>query len=262
MHRSGTSLLAGLLRAGGVFMGARRNNHDEASFFFRRNRRVFSLAHTYWDRPEPVRDLLQAPAVREAALAELRRSIASLKAVSYLGWGRFLRMQRMAALEQPWGWKEPRTCYTLPLWLELFPGARIIHITRHGVDVADSLRRREQFRNRQMRNELFSVRCLTLEGAFSLWAEYEAMCREVLEAVEPERILRLRYEDLITAPQRHIEDVMDFAGVAPAAKTVYQSLAAIDGARAFALREDPELMHFFHRCRDHALLRQYGYDQL
>ena len=34
MHRSGTSLLARLLRAGGVFMGAWRNNHDEAQFFF------------------------------------------------------------------------------------------------------------------------------------------------------------------------------------------------------------------------------------
>lgn len=262
MHRSGTSLLARLLRAGGVFMGAWRNNHDEAQFFFRHNRRIFRMAHTYWDRPEPVRELLRVSAVREAVVADLRQSVASLTAVSYLGWKHFLRMPNLETVTYPWGWKEPRTSYTLPLWLELFPAARIIHLSRHGVDVADSLRRRERSRKTKMRNKLFSIRCLSLEGAFALWAEYEAMCLEVVESVAPERVLRLRYEDLITAPRRHLAEVMEFAGVAPAAPTVDQGPAAINSERAFAFRRDPELMRFFQRCRDHSMLQRYGYDRV
>ncbi|MBW1793701.1 MAG: sulfotransferase [Deltaproteobacteria bacterium] len=41
-----------------------------------------------------------------------------------------------------WGWKDPRTTLTLPLWLKLFPKARIIHVIRNGIDSALSLWRR------------------------------------------------------------------------------------------------------------------------
>jgi hypothetical protein len=43
-----------------------------------------------------------------------------------------------------WGWKDPRNSITLPVWLKLFPDARVIHIVRNGVDVAESLYRRQQ----------------------------------------------------------------------------------------------------------------------
>ncbi len=262
MHRSGTSLLASLLRAGGIFMGARRNNHDEALFFLHMNQRIFQLAHTRWDRPEPVRELLEIPAVRAATMDEIKRSVHSLRIVYYLGPSRFLRTRNLTTLTQPWGWKEPRTCYTLPIWLDMFPIANVIHISRHGVDVAQSLQQRERSRKRGMRNKLFSARCLSLEGAFTLWAEYEAMCLDVLEPIPPERKLQLRYEDLITAPREHLAEVLDFAG-APSTETILdKSPAVVESNRAFAFRRKPELMRFFKQSRGHSMLQRYGYDQV
>src|SRR5262249_34346914 len=41
-------------------------------------------------------------------------------------------------------WKDPRTSVTLPHWLRLFPGARLLHIRRDPDAVARSLHRRAQ----------------------------------------------------------------------------------------------------------------------
>ena len=57
----------------------------------------------------------------------------------FLGWKRYLAYRSLERFDQPWGWKDPRNVFTLPLWLRVFPEAKIIYIVRNGVDVAASL---------------------------------------------------------------------------------------------------------------------------
>ncbi len=30
-----------------------------------------------------------------------------------------------------WGWKDPRNTFTLPMWLSIFPKARVLHVLRN-----------------------------------------------------------------------------------------------------------------------------------
>src|SRR3990172_2296953 len=57
MHRSGTSLVAEILRALGVFLGHRLDEHTESIFFTNINDWLLGLAHASWDHPLPFRNL-------------------------------------------------------------------------------------------------------------------------------------------------------------------------------------------------------------
>src|SRR5262249_51761949 len=64
-------------------------------------------------------------------------------AISFLCLAAYLRYRSITNMKQPWGWKDPRNTYTLPIWLDVFPHAKVVHVYRHGVDVAHSLRVRQ-----------------------------------------------------------------------------------------------------------------------
>jgi hypothetical protein len=143
MHRSGTSLVTRLLEGLGMFAGWRRDRNDEAVFFQRLNDWLFRQCGAAWDSPHPFTSLLDDKALREIVVDYLDRLVRGPRVASYLGPKRFVSYRTPFNLDRPWGWKDPRNTYTLPLWLELFPDARVVHVTRHGVDVAQSLRARQ-----------------------------------------------------------------------------------------------------------------------
>ena len=148
-HRSGTSLLAKMLHECGVFMGARRNHHSEAKFFLRRNKHIFNVAHASWDNAAPTTYLLQSDDMRSALVAHLTNELKSHKAIDYLGLTNYARSRGFVGMDRLWGWKDPRNTYSLPIWLDIFPNARVVRIGRNGVDVAHSLWKREQDRRRR-----------------------------------------------------------------------------------------------------------------
>jgi hypothetical protein len=43
-----------------------------------------------------------------------------------------------------WGWKDPRSCLTLPFWRQLLPELKILVIVRNPLEVAYSLRNRNE----------------------------------------------------------------------------------------------------------------------
>lgn len=258
MHRSGTTLLARLLHEGGVFMGRRRNSHEEALFFLGQNEWLFRLAHAAWDQPAGVRYLVEDGALRGEAAATLRQAMQSWRA-AWSFWGR----RRVAGAPlSPWGWKDPRTVFTLPIWWELFPEARVVRLRRHPLDVAYSLQKREQNRRDRLHNPLFSARCLSLEGAFSLWEEYETMSEQATQPIPPQQVYTLRYEDLVQQPEQYVAELLQFLGMTFAPGMAAQAAAAVNPERAFAFRRHDHLVAFYESCRSHPLLQRYGYDQL
>ena len=146
MHRSGTSMLAGLLAEMGLFLGARLDPNEEDYFFLRLNEWMMRRAGGAWDWPLPTRHFLGQERFLEDTVTFLRRRLQSLRFGSYIGYSRLLLGRRRRRLERPWGWKDPRTVFTFQAWSRLFPEARLLYIQRNGVDVARSLVLRERKR--------------------------------------------------------------------------------------------------------------------
>jgi hypothetical protein len=142
MHRSGTSCLTGLLEQAGVFLGpvSKKNpfnlkgNH-ESSELMRLHEALLEENGGGWaDPPSTVHWSAAARATRDA----------------------FIRRFEAVAC---WGFKDPRTLFTLEGWLEAIPELAPAGIFRHPMLVAQSLQRRDGF---------------SIEQGLDLWARYNA----------------------------------------------------------------------------------------
>ncbi|MHA7820216.1 MAG: sulfotransferase [Erythrobacter sp.] len=273
MHRSGTSMLTRILRQQGVFLGHKIQSDDEAMFFLELNRWVLRVAGTDWDHPTPALEMLKDEGTVTRIANHLATRLSGTRTYPYLG-THILKAGMRIGTHLPflWGFKDPRTCITLPAWLKLFPEARLLRIQRHGVDVAASLETRQtgavkeqlgQY-SRRVRMGLAdparthivgSVRCNTLGGGVELWSEYERALDDYLADIPQQQQMHLRYEDYLT----------DFAGLHPKVASFVGIDSSVplppgirpDPSRAFAYRSEA-------RCVEAAeqfapLLAQHGY---
>jgi hypothetical protein len=262
MHRSGTSLLTELLNRAGVPMGMDRNVHDESTFFLELNKFLFRAAHADWDYPEPLLLLLEVPELRRALVEHLRSRCASRATRTHLGWRRFLRSSRLEAQTGAWGWKDPRNTFTLPLWMEVFPDARVLNVYRNGVDVAESLVVRERGRVARIHNAVRSCRCLSHERAFELWTEYVAAGLRVSDALGPDRVLGVRYESFLEEPESGLREVIGFLGLELPDAELRGLVSGVEPKRALAFRDDPELVRLYRERAHHPLMQRLEYGDL
>jgi hypothetical protein len=152
VHRSGTSVVAGMLAALGVYMGSSLARYGEAASrlapgemppfagngeapeFYDLNEALLARAGGAWNRLEPF-------------LAQRDEATFFRSGTWLLQGATFGPLRRSYLPGKPpgdgvWGWKDPRTSVTLPFWLRLFPDARILHVRRDPEAVARSLYRR------------------------------------------------------------------------------------------------------------------------
>ena len=281
MHRSGTTLVARCLRDTGLFLGADLQTEYESCFFISINEEVFRRANAGWDHPSPVGSLVAHDETFRMTLAALRTDLVSAPIRRYLGLRRYFRHRSLSALDEPWGWKDPRNVFTLPLWLALFPEAKIIYVVRNGIDVAASLTRRavdwlalaqrraaRRLQRWSARTALSragyhgSARCLTLEGSFSLWEEYLAFADALLAKIKNERLV-VKYEELLGDTRRQVSHLTSFCGLdAPTAEQMARLLGAIDSSRAYAFESSPDLRAYYARVRNQRWMRHYGYAEI
>jgi hypothetical protein len=273
MHRSGTSMLARLLEELGVFFGAVKDENNEALFFQDLNEWLLGQCGGRWDNPAAFNQYFwrNAETVRWSELY-LRDLLVSPRAVQFLG-ARYA-VRGILGLETPWGWKDPRNTFTLPLWLRIFGDAKVVSIERNGVDVAQSLRAREinilndaprvYRRNRlafflRLRRSGFvhSPRCLVLEDGFALWEEYTSQARVALGEVPAERVLALRYEDVLADPVKWLGQSADFCGLRVSQNQIESVAKNIRADRANAYESDVELANF--AAERSAALSAHGY---
>lgn len=231
MHRSGTSMLTRILREQGVFLGHRIQSDDEAMFFLELNRWILRVAGTDWDHPRPALEMLKDEGNVARISDHLATRLSGPRTYPYLG-SRMITAGMRIGTHLPflWGFKDPRTSITLPVWLKLFPQARLLRIQRHGIDVAASLETRQagpvkdqlgQY-SRRVRLGLAdparthivgSVRCNTLGGGLELWSEYETALDKYLSNITPERQMHLRYEDYLSDFAELHPKVASFIGI-------------------------------------------------
>jgi hypothetical protein len=273
MHRSGTSMLGRLLENLGLFTGTRKDENNEALFFQEINTWLLAQCGARWDVPAASSYLWRHEKTLPWIESYIQNLLDSPRSIRFLGVQRYLA-GGMKSLNSPWGWKDPRNTFTLPMWLRIYPQAKVVSIERHGVDVAQSLRVREKKnldeaaeKYTRYRSLVFlrpkgggfveSPRCTFLDGGFSLWKEYTAQARAVIEQLPDGRSLALRYEDVLQDPLKYLRDSVDFCGLDVSDQRLREVIAGIKGERANSYSSDPELRQF---ALDHsAELSERGY---
>ena len=101
--------------------------------------------------------------------------------------------------------KTPADIRHLDFLTRLAPGGSYIHITRDGRDVALS----QVAKKGSFFKDLREYRRLSFGNAFRRWVDWEQRARDIF-AREGVRVIRLRYEDLVTEPRRELKRIMDF----------------------------------------------------
>lgn len=272
-HRSGTSMLTRILRHQGVFLGHTIQRDDEALFFLKFNRWMLEMAGTNWDHPVPAAELMEDGQDVAALANVIRGHLSGLGTRQFLG-GHWLRSAgRISAdLDFLWGFKDPCSSLFLPVWLHLFPNARVLRIRRHGIDVAASLRKRHNKVREKLCGHFHvrarlgiampsrirmvdAVRCRSIDGALGVWAEYETALDRWLSDVPPVQQMSIRYEDYLTDPRGSHEEIAGFLGL-PLDAPLPEDIRP-DPSRAFAYRNDTLLCEDAHRLK--AVLGLGGY---
>ena len=187
MHRSGTSLISKILNVLGVYLGPEAHIMQPAP-----------------DNPKGFWEHHMLTAINDEILARFGGSWHEVP-VFPPGWEIFpeladLRQRARAILQQDfatadlWGWKDPRTCLTLPFWQRLLPPMRYVICLRNPVDVSRSLERRNNF---------------SFEKGAQLWLTYVT---SALRHTAGQPRLFVFYEDLMEDWPREIKRLADFLG--------------------------------------------------
>ena len=132
-------MLAEILVKLGVFMGADRQADAESVTFMLINEGILHQCGAFWSEPMAAHFVLAEPGACEQLAATVRETLGA-QLERYVGpsaWHRDTAGHVLPAF----GWKDPRNTFTLPVWKQVFPQLRSLHIVRHGVDVAASLAR-------------------------------------------------------------------------------------------------------------------------
>ena len=275
MHRSGTTMLSKILEELGVFMGWRKDENNEALFFLRFNDWVLKQANATWDNPynynlidEDFRNLM-------TNLAE--RYIRSIRRIEYLGLIKGLKYRSLKELDFPWGWKDPRNTFTLDIWLRIFPDAKIIHIYRNPIDVAESLRRRvKRMKGDFIWNWKKEIKFLLMKGyirygdsqrveniyeGIKLWEEYMQRIFE-LETRLNINLLHVKYEDFLENSMEVIKRILEFMNARVEYEKIMLSVKNVNANRNYAFLKNKNLLKVYKEIQNNEFVKRLGYQDL
>lgn len=175
MHNSGTSILAEILHKSGVFLGNNMNHYESYFFSVFINDRLIMGSDQSW-ASLPLMSVEKVMSYRDTVGSFITKHwIADYLQCGYDG-------------NSMWGIKDPRLCVLLPLYLDIFPEAKVVHIRRNPDDVAASLCRRKKhgvgkldnFAHWKQLTQAYTDRVIEYSGKASAYheLEYEAFCRQ------------------------------------------------------------------------------------
>lgn len=275
MHRSGTSLLACLLMDVGINMGRLLSMDAEDIYFQRLNHRIFADAGAKWSHVDPILQAMRSQEFVERQTNAMRRALLRDKSllnrsVSIVGlFGHHLWEAAYQNNSLLWGWKDPRTTITFPIWIRVFPCARCVCVIRNGIDVAISLNRRAKKQQRKWRNRLPGMRQLLpltyspitheFDYCFRLWETYVSFALDHKHLIPSDQYLEVRYEDLLTEPQDQLRRLVDFLDYSVKDDVLFAACEQVDQSRlnnsSYAATYRDEIM----ALASSPLMRQLGY---
>ena len=200
MHRSGTSLVTCLLEDLSLNMGKSQGRKTHENLFFqRRNELLLKITQSTWDNPKAFSRAIVCIKLKRAFCKFLENDKKKLHLSSFTS---------MKDKEKMWGFKDPRSTITLPIWLELFPEAKVINVIRNGHSVASSLLQRGK--RSLERNQIPSLVSLEPSLSLDLWAEYVMIAHENCSSLPKERYLEIKYETLLDSPDESVRAIIRF----------------------------------------------------
>ncbi len=280
MSRSGTGILAKMLEDLGLFIGKSKDRNHEAWFFIDLNMWLLEQSSGGLENPQAIKHLLEDKEAKRLFAEFASYTMKTPRVISYLGLKKYLSYRTPANLDIPWGWKDPRNTFTLPFWLDIFPDAKVIHIYRHGVDVANSLKVSQQkgLERLRMKDSLYKnlywyylankfipnrkkfvyLRCASLENAISMWEEYLNEARAHVAALES-RAIEIKYEDLMQQPTEELKKLTEFCKLQAADSQIRLASKLADKSRAYAYINNTELKEFAEQREIKKRLKAKGY---
>lgn len=238
MHRSGTSMVANLLRLCGLHLGPETDMLPAAA-----------------DNPEGFWENVNFKSLNDEILRALGGSFDAPPALPP-GWHerevlnpareKAEAILRALVSGEPSGWKDPRNSLTLPFWLSLLPQMKVVICLRHPLDVALSERRRWERLYKSNRPALSSLpfyitawkfydraagalsirpRLIpSYERSFTLWRIYN---QEILACARPENRLITHYDKYFIEPEAELRRVLDYLGMRATEGQIENSCSAI-----------------------------------
>jgi hypothetical protein len=258
MHRSGTSLIAEVFHEIGIFMGNDLNSHYESKVIKDINDNILSAAHGSWDYPLPIEKLIMNRLSYNNVVRDLKNKLNKKKFLVEFWGTRNLFLKKHKKIK--WGWKDPRTTITFPFWLKIWPDAKVIFIYRNGVDVADSLFRREKKREGIISSKAYSLRNLDINEAFKLWDEYNSIFLKYKHLIKNRNLLSFSYESFLEDPLRILELVKKFLMVNFSNGEF--AISKINSKNQNKFLRDKNLIGLYNRVKSNKTMKKYHYDSL
>jgi hypothetical protein len=210
-HRSGTSATARALELLGLQIGEKLDSHRESKPLQRLHETYLQRCGAAWYHPAPFLERIKTAEGERDCLEYLRGNVRArfARIFGYRKNPKGLWQLARIKFGSVWGWKEPRTTLFAPVWLQLFPDARIIHVVRHPLAVAMSIQQRE--RKFRASGDAAIPQLATVEDCARLALIYVEQGERV--AALTSHYQRVRFEDLQANPSKVIADLAGFCGL-------------------------------------------------
>ncbi len=209
MHRSGTSMVAHLLKECGVYLGPEEQIKNAAP----------DNPDGFWEHPEFVN-------INNQILAEFDGGW-DLVPEFPAGWetservevqrGKARQLIAQFEAEPTWGWKDPRTSLTLPFWKSLLPDIKLVVVLRNPASVARSLERRG-----------FS----SLSFGSRLWLNYY---QKLMGDVSSQDYIVTHYDAYFIDPQAELRRVLGYLGMPATDEMISRACSVVN----LGLRNNP-----------------------
>jgi hypothetical protein len=237
---SGTRVVTSILRSGGMYVGRNLNSSEDAMYF--------TGYLDDWIDPFISGTCFSNSSVIESGM--MRDLEACL--LEYLdGFD--------VEKSQSWGWKNCRNMYLLPFFHRLLPQMKFLHITRDGRDMAYSknqnqLRKHGSLFLSSTEQEKWSdpVQSIALWSRINLWVAAYG------EEQMPGQYLRIRFEDLCTAPVATIFQIFEFFGLQGNAEEIARDEVSPPDSIGRWRNEDMPTLELLHQVGETAL-QKLGY---
>lgn len=196
MHRSGTSMVAGILYRLGINMGSdligpvpsNPYGHYEDKEFVALNDKILYNAGGSWHKPPAREDLLEQGSVYKDEIIAITNKINNAQVLS--------------------GWKDPRTSLTIELFYPYLSKPKFIVCHRASLQVADSLKKRSG---------------LPIEEGVNLKGEYDRRINDFFARNRNLIKIDLYYNDVLANTNERIRKIIDLLRIEPSLNQIEQA---------------------------------------
>lgn len=280
MHRSGTTMITKHLEGLGLFVGQKKEENNEARYFLMLNIWILNQLQAGWDNP-PISNWYEyLPGMEERLLQALRFHQSSEKVIQYLGVRRFMKYHTLTNLDFPWGWKDPRNTLTVNLWRQIYRGAKIIHIYRNPIDVAESLRIRKErsllvdggilksvktrLKDRFLvtrKNDTGSIDVLDVNAGIKLWKKYMIAAENARQRYGSD-FFSLKYEDYLLNPIESLQKICSFIELPAELDSIRLIAKSVNPSKRYSFLGNESLEHVYREWKFDGTIQKNGYGLL